>query len=28
MKRQKQITLFEGQKIRRVWDEKKNGIFP
>jgi len=23
MKRQKQITLFEGQKIRRVWDEKK-----
>ena len=23
MKRQKQITIFEGQKIRRVWDEKK-----
>ncbi len=23
MKKQKQITIFEGQKIRRVWDEKK-----
>jgi len=21
----KQITIFEGQKIRRVWDEKKEG---
>jgi len=23
MKNKKQITLFEGKKIRRVWDEKK-----
>jgi len=23
MKKQKQVTIFEGQKIRRVWDEKK-----
>ena len=23
MKKQKHITIFEGQKIRRVWDEQK-----